>query len=126
MLNEVTPVLPPHTEYMYGYDQEVVSRKLEGEVGGAEVDGPQDNEKTEHWTQEQRAHFALRLEERHRTEKALRGHEEKKHRREEERHRRQEERYGKNAGWHHAEAEYHHGTKEERCDEKECIQEDRI
>ena len=71
---------------MYGYDQEVVSRDLEGEVGRAEVHQSQRNEQPEHGSQA-REQRALRIEERRVAEEALHEHEEAEQRSEEEQHR---------------------------------------
>ena len=117
MLNVVAPVLPPHTEHMYGYDQEVVSRELEGEVGGAEVGGPQGNENPE-CSSQGRLCSALHVEAQRCAQEAGGGHEEEKHRIEEERYREKAEHHGAEAWW-------RDGTEEERHCEEERDQEER-
>jgi hypothetical protein len=118
MLNVVAPVLPPHTEYMYGYDQEVVSRKLEGEVGGAEVGGPQGNENPE-CSSQGRIDSAPHVEAQRCAQEAGGGYEEKKYGIEEERYREKAEHHGAEAWW-------RDGAKEERHYEEERVQEERV
>ena len=116
MLNVIAPVLPPHTEHMYGYDQEVVSRELEGEVGGAEVGGPQGNENPE-CSSQGRICSALHVEAQRYAQEAGGGHEEEKHCIEEERYREKAEHHGAEAWW-------RDGTEEERHCEEEHFQEE--
>ena len=120
MLNVVAPVLSPHTEYTYGYDQEVVSRHTEGEVGGPEAGSPQSNEDSERRSHAQ-LDIALDFEEEHGVQEAGSGNEEGEHRYEEGYHRCEE------TGHRYEEGEYRyeeaaHGEKESRS----CAQEERI
>ena len=71
---------------MYGYDQEVGSRELEGEVGRAEVHQSQGSEQPEHGSQA-REQRTLGIQERGVAEEALREHEKAEHSGEEERER---------------------------------------
>lgn len=104
MLKRVAPHLSPHTEYMYGYDQEVVSRENGGEVGRPEAGGPQGNENPERRSKEQ-LHITLHVQEERRAQEAGGDGEKEEHRIEKEEHRQEEE--------HHIEKEEHGQPRDE-------------